>query len=85
MRVIKCLVPISPLNSWVDSMANTCEEKDSEEINTERRDSKESSIDEEEYKCQKWSCLFDNKTHQPLCLPSGHFFWKQCIIKMQIK
>ncbi|CAI2383587.1 unnamed protein product [Moneuplotes crassus] len=51
----------------------------------DRMESRESSMDENEYRCQKCECLFDEKSHLPLGLPSGHYFCKECIIRLQIQ
>lgn len=66
-----------------DSMANTTE-KDHRDSNekSHRVESKESS-DSAEYRCQKCNMPFDNSVHIPLCLPTGNFYCKQCILKMQ--
>lgn len=53
-------------------------------INIEPIETRESNEDSD-FKWQKCSFPFDNKQHLPLCLPSGQFFWKQWIIKMQMR
>lgn len=63
-------------SNYQDSLANTTE-KDSKDRDKSRVESQESTNEENEYKCQKCRCLFDDKQHIPLCLPSGHFFCKQ--------
>jgi hypothetical protein len=63
-------------SKFTDSLANTTE-KEGKDRDKPRVESQESSNDENEYKCQKCRCLFDDKQHLPLCLPSGHFFCKQ--------
>jgi len=59
------------LEENVSNMSESCHKKQQSEVT--------------EYRCQKCSNLFDEKSHLPLCLPSGHFFCKECIIKMQIQ
>lgn len=72
-------------SQFEDSMANTTEKDHRVEVRKEERVESRESMDDSEYKCQKCSQPFDNKSHLPLCLPSGHFFCKQCIVKMQMR
>jgi hypothetical protein len=64
-----------------DSMANLSEHKDG----VRRNQCHGEGNNDAEFKWQKCSQPFDSKSHLPLCLPSGHFYWKQCIVKMQIQ
>ena len=75
------------IEKYKDSLGNTTKNESNQKIaflNIEPIESKESS-DDSDFIWQKCNFAFDNKHHLPLCLPSGQFFWKQWIIKMQMR